>query len=135
MIRIINGVRESKGKQASDPHLEKKGSGRLDLNQLVENWAVKPNSSNFIYPYMRANPVINSSNFSVLLAESTKCATTTLLSTTFRQPGVLVGFSDCSHKLGNLAPCRTNFGADNSSVGITTTCYSDHMSPEETGQF
>ena len=89
----------------------------------------------FIYPYMKAKPAINSSNFSILLAESTKCATTTLLSTTFRQPGVLVGVSDGSHKLGSLAPCRTNFGADMYSIGITTTCYSDYMSPEDLGQF
>ena len=31
----------SKGKQASEPQLEK-GRGRPDLNQLVRNWAVKP---------------------------------------------------------------------------------------------
>ena len=35
----------SKGKQASEPQLEK-GRGRLDLNQLDGNWAVKPYLTN-----------------------------------------------------------------------------------------
>ena len=88
---------------------------------------------------MKANPAINYSNFSILLAKSTKFATTTLLSTTFRQPATgaapLSGFQTAVTSWGAWHPVVQKVGADNSSVGITTTCYSDHMSPEETGQF
>ena len=112
-----------------------KGRGRLDLNKLVAYWDVKPYLTNFIYLYMKTNSAINSSNFSNLLAKSTKCETTTLLLTPFRQPGALVGVSDCSHKFGSLAPWGTNFSAAGFSVGITHICNPDHMSPEETDNF
>ena len=104
MLRISNGVREKK----SVSHNWKNRRGRLDLSQLDGNWAVKPCLTNFIYPYMKANPAIDSIHFSILLAKRTKCATKTLLSTTFRQSGALVGVSDCNHKFGSLAPCNSN---------------------------
>ena len=130
----------SKGKQVSEPQLEKKRSpsrGRLDLNQLVGNWTVKFILLTLFTLGLHEGKFCKkknkSSNFSILLTKSTKFAMTTLFSTTFRQPGALVGVSDCCHKLGSLAPCRENFGAAGSSVGISHTCYPDHMSLEETG--
>ena len=84
---------------------------------------------------MKANPAINCSNFSILLAKSTKRATTTLLSTTFRRPGTLVGVSDCSHKLGSFAPCRKNFGTAGSRVGITTPAILMICLPKQLGNF
>ena len=84
--------------------------------------------------YMKANPEINSFNFSILLPLNTKCATTTLLST-FGEPDALVGVSDFteSHVGSLVACCRANFGAAGFSVGNTYTYYPEHMSPEETG--
>ncbi|KAJ8033110.1 hypothetical protein HOLleu_23250 [Holothuria leucospilota] len=46
----------SKGKQARESQLEK-SRGRLDLNQLVGNWAVKPHVTNSMHVFLRKNLV------------------------------------------------------------------------------
>ena len=60
VVRDATHKQWSKGKQASEPQMEK-GRDRFDLNHWLETgplnliWL-----TNFIYPYMKANPAINS---------------------------------------------------------------------------
>ena len=84
--------------------------------------------------YMKANPEIKICQFYYL---KTQNARRQLCSRRhFANPASLLGFQTAVTSWGAWHPVVQKVGADNSSVGITTrpTCYSDHMSPEETGQ-